>query len=70
MPVASFGELKAGDRVLVSSTKGGDAARLNAIALVTGLEALASAPSAPRGARGGAEGGLPPELLDLGMSLP
>jgi hypothetical protein len=69
MPATTFADLKVGDRILVSSTKGGDASRLNAIALVTGLEALAqAAPQIGRAARG-PESNLPPELMDLGMSL-
>jgi hypothetical protein len=68
MPPTTLAELKVGDRILVSSTKGGDATRLNAIALVTGLEALAPPPSSGRAARG-PEGNLPPELMDLGMSI-
>jgi hypothetical protein len=68
MPPTTFADLKVGDRILVSSTKGGEASRLNAIALVTGLEALAAPPTPGRAARG-PESNLPPELMDLGMSL-
>ena len=61
--------VKPGDRVLVSSTKGSDPTRVNAIALVAGLEALAAPRMAGgRGARGDTE--LPPDLMDLGISFP
>jgi hypothetical protein len=70
LPATTLADVKPGDRVLVSSTRGSDPARLNAIALVTGLEALA----APRmlGGRGGRGGDsdLPPDLMDLGISVP
>lgn len=69
MPATTLADLKVGERILVSSTKGGDASRLTAIALVSGLEALSSpAPVAGRAARG-PESTLPPELMDLGMSI-
>jgi hypothetical protein len=69
LPSTTLAEVKPGDRVLVSSTKGSDPTRINAIALVAGLEALA-APRTPggRSARGGEE--LPPDLMDLGISFP
>ena len=56
------------DAVLVTGKGEEFPARLNAIALVAGLEALRSQ-AGPRGARS-AEIGLPPDLLDLGLSLP
>lgn len=69
MPATTLADLKVGERILVSSTTGGDASRLTAIALVSGLEALsAPAPTAGRAARG-PESTLPPELMDLGMSI-
>jgi hypothetical protein len=71
MPSVTVGDLKPGDRVMVSSTVGQDVARLNAIVLVSGLEAL-QMPSGSRrggGGRGGVDVGLPAELLDMGMSL-
>lgn len=70
LPATTLAEVKPGDRILVSSTKGSDPGRLNAIALVAGLEALAPPRAAGgRFARGG-ESDLPPELMDLGMSIP
>jgi hypothetical protein len=69
LPTTTLAEVKPGDRVLVSSTKGSDPSRLNAIALVAGLETLAPPRAAGRFGRGG-DNELPPELMDLGMSIP
>ena len=70
LPSTTLAEVKPGDRVLVSSTKGSDPSRINAIALVAGLEALAAPRVAGgRGARGG-DTELPPDLMDLGISIP
>jgi hypothetical protein len=66
MPATTLAELKAGDRILVASTEGGDPGRLNAIALVSGLEALRPPAASGRAARG-ADVGLPADLMDLGM---
>ena len=69
LPSTTLADLKPGDRVLVSSTKGSDPTRINAIALVAGLEAFAAPRMAGgRGARGDTE--LPPDLMDLGISFP
>jgi hypothetical protein len=68
LPPTTLADLKAGDRILVSSTEGGDAARLNAITLVAGLEALL--PPARPGRPRGADIGLPVDLMELGMGLP
>jgi hypothetical protein len=68
LPPTALADLKAGDRILVSSTEGGDAARLNAIALVAGLEALL--PPARPGRPRAAEIGLPADLMGLGLGLP
>jgi hypothetical protein len=68
LPETTLGDLKKGDLILVASTEGTDPARLQSIALVAGLETLRSQ-TGPRGARS-AEIGLPPDLLDLGLSLP
>jgi len=67
--VTTLAEVKPGDRVLVSSTKGSDPGRLTAIALVAGLETLAP-PRAAGGRFGRGDNELPPELMDLGMSIP
>ena len=70
LPSTTLAEVKPGDRVLVSSTKGSDPSRINAIALVAGLEALAAPRMAGgRGTRGG-DTELPPDLMDLGISIP
>jgi hypothetical protein len=68
LPPTTLADLKPGDRILVSSTEGGDAARLNAIALVAGLEALL--PPARPGRPRATEIGLPVDLMDLGMGIP
>jgi uncharacterized protein DUF5666 len=70
LPPTTLADVKPGDRVLVSSTKGSDPTRINAIALVAGLEALA--PPRMAGGRGGRGGDtdLPPDLMDLGISIP
>jgi hypothetical protein len=70
LPATTLADLKPGDRILVSSTRGSDPARLNAIALVIGLEALAAPRTAGgRGGRGG-DSELPPDLMDLGIGIP
>jgi hypothetical protein len=70
MPSVTVADLKPGDRVMVSSTVGQDVARLNAIVLVSGLEALQVPSTSRRGGGGrGVDVGLPAELLDMGMSL-
>jgi hypothetical protein len=66
---ATLAELKSGDLVLVSSAKGADPGRANAIALVSGLEALQPPARPGRGARGAAEIGLPSDLMDLGLGI-
>jgi hypothetical protein len=67
---ATLAELKNGDLVLVSSAKGADPGRANAIALVSGLEALQPPARGGRGARGAADIGLPADLMDLGLGIP
>jgi hypothetical protein len=71
LPVVTLAELKAGDRILVASTKSRDASRVNAIAVVSGLEALRASAPAGNGRRmgRGPEVGLPADLMDLGMGL-
>lgn len=71
MPAVTVAELKPGEIVIVSSTVGADPARVTAIALVTGLEALMQGTNGPRGP--GAQGaslGLPSGALDVGIGLP
>lgn len=69
LPPTTLAELKPGDRILVSSTKGENPARANAIALLAGIEALTAATPSRRAGRA-IDLGLPPELLDLGLSIP
>lgn len=66
LPPATLAELKPGERVLVSSTKGADPSKLTAIALVAGLDALRPAAAAGRMGRG-TDVGIPADLMDLGM---
>jgi len=69
LPATTLAELKPGDRVLVSSTKGESSARANAIALLAGIEGLMTAAPSRRAGRA-LDLGLPPELMDLGLSIP
>jgi Cu/Ag efflux protein CusF len=72
LPQITIADLKAGDTVIVSSTKGADASRATAIALVAGLDALLSMP-APASATAPAGPGLStglPAGLDIGIGLP
>jgi hypothetical protein len=69
LPAVALGDLKPGARILVLSTKGNDAARLNAIAVLAGLEALRPPGSTSRMGRA-PDVGLPADLLDLGLSVP
>lgn len=70
MPPVSVAELKAGDRLALSSARGGQASRITAVVLVAGIEPLL-APPAP-GRPGGATlmPGLPGGALDMGMGGP
>ncbi|HLL15975.1 MAG TPA: hypothetical protein VK388_12970 [Pyrinomonadaceae bacterium] len=72
MPRTTLGELKPGDMIVVSSTSGADPARLTAIALVAGIDAVINA--MPAGAArpnvgGGQDLGMPGGI-DLGIGLP
>jgi len=69
MPAIGLADLKPGDRILVSSTKGQDPSRLTAIALVAGLETLVPE-GAPRRRGGELSTGLPAGALDIGIGLP
>lgn len=69
LPAFTLSDLKAGDIVVFSSASGVDPARLTAITLVAGLEALA--PQTPQRGRGrDVTLGLASDALDLGMDLP
>jgi hypothetical protein len=72
MPAVTIAELKPGEMVIVSSTAGADPARVTAIALVTGVDALLRAP-AGQTRTGGGQGtslGLPSGALDIGIGAP
>jgi hypothetical protein len=69
MPAITLAEIAPGNAVAVSSTAGEDASHMTAIALLTGLEALAAPRS--RGRRGGeTDLGLPQGILDISIGLP
>jgi hypothetical protein len=68
LPEAQVSELKVGDRILVSSTRGLDEGKMNAIVVVLGLEAMPAAPAPQRRGRG-TDVGMPADLMDLGLSL-
>jgi hypothetical protein len=75
LPIISVADLKAGDTIIVSSTKGADAARLTAISLVSGADTLLNmiaarqpqqaGQSAPNPAAGLGSGG-----IQFGIGLP
>lgn len=54
LPILSLADLKKGDVIAVSSTKGADPNRVTAIKLLAGVEAFLTAPAGPR-AGGGAQ---------------
>jgi hypothetical protein len=69
LPVVPLAELKPGDQVAVSSTRGRDAGHVTAIAVVAGIEPLL-APAPSRRVGGAAMmPGLPSGSLDMGMSF-
>jgi hypothetical protein len=53
LPPVTLADLKKGDLIAVSSTKGSDPSRVTAIKLLAGVEAFLTAPAGPRGAAGG-----------------
>ena len=76
LPPMPLAELKPGDVIVVSSTNGADPTRLNAIALVAGVDAILNAMQAQQGrpasgpaAGAGANTGLPAGI-DFGIGLP
>ena len=57
MPALPLSDLKVGDQIIVSSTKGAAAEQMTAITILTGVEALIAArPATPQGGRGGGMG--------------
>lgn len=76
LPTIAIGDLKVGDTIMVSSTKGADAARLTAISLVTGADTLLNLMAARQGQQGGGQaaqgagGGGLGQGFQLGIGLP
>jgi hypothetical protein len=72
LPLLSLAEIKPGEMIVVSSTKGADPTRVNAISVIAGLEAvlrLAQAPARGRPAPN-PNTGLPSGVLDFALALP
>jgi hypothetical protein len=65
LPTIAIADVKVGDTIVVSSTKGADASRLTAITLVTGAETLLNMMAAGGGAGGGGFQG-----FQMGIGLP
>jgi hypothetical protein len=55
LPPLTLAELKKGDMIAVSSTKGADPGRVTAIKLLAGIEAFMTAPAGPSRVGGGAQ---------------
>ena len=71
MPPLTLGDLKPGDRIAISSTRGADESRVTAIALVAGIEPLLAQPDAGSRRQGfDLMPGLPSGALDMGMGGP
>ncbi|MGH9901418.1 MAG: hypothetical protein ACRD68_06345, partial [Pyrinomonadaceae bacterium] len=72
MPAVTVSELQPGEMVIVSSTLGADPARVTAIALVAGVEALLQGPAQQQRGPGGrgTDLGMPSGALDIGIGLP
>jgi hypothetical protein len=68
LPAITAAELRAGDRILVATTKEGDPASVVALAIVSGLPQASAAGSSRSMAA--PDAGLPPDVMDLGMGLP
>jgi len=70
MPLIAVTDLKPGDFVLVSSTKGTDSSRVTAITLVAGAEAILAARSGASGAGPDINIGLAADIFDFGIGAP
>ena len=71
MPPLVIADLKPGDRIAISSTRGADPSRITAIALVAGIEPLLATPEAGSRRQGiDLMPGLPGGALDMGMGGP
>jgi hypothetical protein len=73
LPSVTLAEIKPGEMIVVSSTKGANPSRVTAISVITGLEAVLRLAQAP--ARGGRPApnpntGLPSGVLDFALTLP
>ena len=69
LPAVPLAELKPGDQVAVSSTRGRDAGHVTAIAVVVGIEPLLAPTTARRAGGAAMMPGLPSGSLDMGMSF-
>ncbi|MEJ7577607.1 MAG: DUF5666 domain-containing protein [Pyrinomonadaceae bacterium] len=71
LPALNLAELKAGDMIIVSSTKSTTPSRVTAIAVLAGAEALLASPAAQGRQGGAARGatnlGLPSDALGIGI---
>ncbi len=70
MPLIAVTDLKPGDFVLVSSTKGTDPSKVTAITLVAGAEAILAARSGASGAGPDMNIGLAADIFDFGIGMP
>ncbi len=70
MPLIAVTDLKPGDFVLVSSTKGNDPSRVTAITLVAGAEAILAARSGASGTGPDMNIGLAADIFDFGIGMP
>jgi hypothetical protein len=70
MPAIALTDLKPGDFVLVSSTKGADPSRVTAITLVAGAEAILAARSEASGGGPDMNIGLAADIFDFGIGMP
>lgn len=74
LPSLKLAEVKPGEVIIVSSTKGADPSRVTAIALIAGLDAVLKQIQAPAASRGrtppNPNTGLPAGVLDFAIGLP
>ena len=75
LPTIALADLKVGDTIVVSSTKGADPARLTAITLVTGADTLLNMIAARQQQQGGGQAAPNPAAglgqgFQIGIGLP
>jgi len=73
LPIIAIADLKVGDTIIVSSTKGADAARLTAISLISGADTLLAMLAARQPQTGGQTAPNPASGLgavQFGIGLP